>query len=73
MPLIWPVAGGVAAVCETPEQFKEKQDIDVLVEHRVTRIDPTARPRLCSALFSNIRPHLDRSGTGLEKTVHIED
>jgi hypothetical protein len=43
IPLMWPVAGGVAAVCETPEQFKEKQDIDVLVEHRVTQIDPTAR------------------------------
>ncbi|MGB9629926.1 MAG: FAD-dependent oxidoreductase, partial [Thermodesulfobacteriota bacterium] len=24
----------------TPQQFKEMQDIDVLTEHRVTKIDP---------------------------------
>jgi NADPH-dependent 2,4-dienoyl-CoA reductase/sulfur reductase-like enzyme len=34
------VKDGTKLIVRTPKQFKEKQDIDVLTEHRVTRIDP---------------------------------
>lgn len=34
------VKDGKKLIVRTPEQFKEMQNIDVLTEHRVTRIDP---------------------------------